>query len=96
MEIYLNDARFEVYQADSDDAALEMFDNIARGASISDPYVPDLVGIELTLKIRAMGFTGPITILSASDLCRDRKRASSVGCSDYSVKPVSPERQFFN
>ena len=90
LEIYLDDAGYKVFHADSGQTALEMFEHIAPHAVITDINVPEIDGITLTERMRETGFTGPIVILTGSGLKRDRERAELAGCSVYMVKPVSP------
>ena len=91
LEIYLDEANFDVYHADSGVAALEMMEHIQPDSVISDLNVPDLDGVELTKRLRAQNYSGAIIILTASDLRRDKERAMSAGCDKYLVKPVSPD-----
>ena len=89
-EIYLVDAGYKVFHADSGQTALEMFEHIEPQAVITDLNVPEIDGITLTERMRASRFAGPIVILTSPGLERDRERAELAGCSVYMVKPVSP------
>ena len=91
LAIYLDDAGFEVYHADSGLAALEMVRHERPDAVISDLNVPDLDGAALTQALRNEGYDGPVIILTASDLRRDRERAEQAGCSAYVVKPIAAD-----
>ncbi|MEM7466844.1 MAG: ATP-binding protein [Pseudomonadota bacterium] len=91
LEIYLDEAGYEVYHADSGLTALDIVAHSDPVAVISDLNVPEIDGVELTQALRGNDYQGPIIVLTASDLRRDRQRAMLAGCTEYVVKPISPE-----
>ena len=56
---------------------------------ILDLGLPDLDGVEVLGRMRRIGFTGPVLILTARDELKDRVRGLDAGGDDYLVKPFA-------
>ncbi|HHG0704197.1 response regulator transcription factor [Klebsiella variicola] len=56
-----------------------------------DRVLPDLDGIELLKKLRAINSETPVIMISGMSSVEDRVSGISAGCQDYIVKPFSSE-----
>ncbi|MEO1523136.1 MAG: response regulator [Cyanobacteria bacterium J06633_2] len=54
---------------------------------VLDMLLPDVDGVSLCKQFRREGFSGPILMLTASDLSSDKVNALDSGADDYVVKP---------
>jgi len=55
--------------------------------AIVDIGLPGFDGLELTRRLRALGLTMPVLILTARDALQDRVQGLDLGADDYMVKP---------
>lgn len=59
---------------------------------IMDVQMPNMDGLEATRTIRALGWNGPITALSAHDTKDDQHRSIDAGCDWHATKPISKKQ----
>jgi two-component system KDP operon response regulator KdpE len=78
--------QYVVFEADCGVNALAMFNESRPDLVILDLGLPDLNGIEVTRRIRALGET-PVIILSVRDREADKIEALDAGADDYLTKP---------
>lgn len=58
---------------------------------IMDIFMPELTGLEATLKLRQLGATVPIIALTGLASRDDRQECISAGCTDYVTKPIDAD-----
>jgi two-component system, OmpR family, response regulator MprA len=58
---------------------------------VLDIMLPELDGLEVARRLRAVGDNVPILILTARDAIADRVKGLETGADDYLVKPFAPE-----
>jgi two-component system, OmpR family, KDP operon response regulator KdpE len=78
--------QYEVFEAESGVQALAAFSEHRPALVILDLGLPDLDGVEVTRRIRALGDT-PVIILSVRDREPDKIEALDAGADDYLTKP---------
>ena len=84
---------FEIFQADSGFAALEILNNHPCHLAIIDVNMPRMDGFTLIRKIRANPITQemPIIIVSTQQEAHDHSQGLEVGANTYLMKPTEPE-----
>lgn len=84
---------FELHQADSGEACLQIAPNLQPHLVLMDFRMPGLDGLQTTQKLHALkGLENlPIIIVSASAYEEDKEAAISMGCADYIKKPIDRE-----
>lgn len=86
----------DVEIAENGKQALEMYQNGQFDLILMDIQMPDMDGLEITKKIRSMGYAGkpkPIIIaLTASVLSDSRVLCLEAGMEDYIAKPMEAEK----
>jgi DNA-binding response OmpR family regulator len=85
----LTDAGYEVELAGDGETAERMASGKVYDALIVDLGLPDQDGIDLILRLRQMGVTSPVMILSARRSVDDRVRGLEQGGDDYLTKPFA-------
>ncbi|MBQ9985826.1 MAG: response regulator transcription factor [Oscillospiraceae bacterium] len=89
--INLSRAGYEVCEADSGEAALEVLDGEPGiGVALLDVMLPGIDGFELCRRIRARGSKIGIIMLTARTQEVDRVTGLMTGADDYVTKPFSP------
>lgn len=90
LEIGLRRARFDVFKAQSGQAALHLLEQATPDIFVLDIMMPGIDGIELCRRLRANLPTAytPILMLSASNDERDKVASFEVGATDYLAKPT--------
>ncbi len=90
VDLYLRQAGFRVYQANSGERGLEVIRDRSPKAVILDLGLPgDIDGLEVCRRLRATGDI-PIIMLTARDDEIDRVLGFELGADDYVTKPFSP------
>jgi CheY-like chemotaxis protein len=82
---------FELLEAASGEAALQLTAERAPDLVLMDLRMPGLDGLEATRRIRASGGTRPIVVVAMSaNVFREARDASAAaGCDDFLAKPLS-------
>lgn len=91
MKAVLTHAGYEVYEAANGAEALEVTDKQHIDLIVLDVMMPVMDGYEFCERLRAVGDTTPILMVTAKDLPEERCRGFRVGTDDYMVKPVNEE-----
>jgi len=90
VDLYLRQAGFRVYQANSGERGLEVIRDRSPKAVILDLGLPgEIDGLEVCRRLRASGDV-PIIMLTARDDEIDRVLGFELGADDYVTKPFSP------
>ncbi|MCM1119079.1 MAG: response regulator transcription factor [bacterium] len=89
IDIYLREEGYGVFKAYDGQQAIELLSREQIHLLIMDVMMPNMDGIEATLKIRA-GSSIPIIILSAKSEDADKILGLNVGADDYVTKPFNP------
>jgi two-component system, OmpR family, response regulator PrrA len=80
---------FTVREANSGEAALEAIAEKVPRVMVLDVSMPGIDGTEVVRRIRLLGHTLPVCMLSARDEVDDRVEGLEAGADDYVVKPFS-------
>lgn len=83
----LSDQQFAVDVATDGASALRQVENSGYDLLILDIMLPDVDGFDVCRRVRALGFTTPILMLSARSLVDDRVKGLDTGADDYLTKP---------
>lgn len=89
IDIYLREEGYGVFKAYDGQQAIELLSREQIHLLIMDVMMPNMDGIEATLKIRA-GSSIPIIILSAKSEDADKILGLNIGADDYVTKPFNP------
>ena len=90
VDLYLRQAGFRVYQANSGERGLEVIAERSPRLVILDVGLPgDVDGLEVCRKLRATSDI-PVILLTARDTEIDRILGLELGADDYVTKPFSP------
>ena len=90
VDLYLRQAGFRVYQANSGERGLEVIRERSPKAVILDLGLPgEIDGLEVCRRLRSAGDV-PIVMLTARDDEIDRVLGFELGADDYVTKPFSP------
>jgi DNA-binding response OmpR family regulator len=83
----LTDQQFAVDVATDGASALRQVESSGYDLLILDIMLPDVDGFDVCRRVRALGFTTPILMLSARSLVDDRVKGLDTGADDYLTKP---------
>jgi two-component system copper resistance phosphate regulon response regulator CusR len=83
----LHDAQFAVDVAHDGATALERVRETDYDLLVLDVMLPDIDGFEVCRRLRGLGSTTPVLMLSARSLVDDRVRGLDSGADDYLTKP---------
>ncbi len=89
IDIYLREEGYQVYKAYDGKQAIELLAREQIHLLIMDVMMPQMDGIQATLKIRESSSI-PIIILSAKSEDGDKILGLNVGADDYVTKPFNP------
>lgn len=89
IEIYLQLEQYNVFRADDGKKALDIVENNDIHCIILDIMMPNLDGLNATLKLREK-HNIPIILLSAKSEDIDKIQGLSFGADDYVTKPFNP------
>jgi two-component system response regulator MprA len=81
--------RYEVEVAPDGGAALRAMSLTRPDAIVLDVMMPGVNGLDVCRRIRALGDTTPILMLTARDAVSDRVAGLDAGADDYLVKPFA-------
>lgn len=87
----LHDAQFAVDVAHDGATALERVRETDYDLLVLDVMLPDIDGFEVCRRLRGLGSTTPVLMLSARSLVDDRVRGLDSGADDYLPKPFDLE-----
>lgn len=90
----LENAGWEVVEAESGDQALRQAAGRPPSAAVVDISIPGVDGWETTRRLKSDPATRamPVIAVTGHALDEDRERARASGCDAYLVKPVPPQR----
>lgn len=80
---------YEVLLAQDGADALKTFTDTPTDAIVLDIMMPNVDGLEVCRRIRAVGDSTPILLLTARDAVEDRVSGLDAGADDYLVKPFA-------
>ena len=83
----LTDQQFSVDVVNDGTSALQRVESSGYDLLILDIMLPDVDGFTVCRRIRALGLTTPILMLSARSLVDDRVKGLDTGADDYLTKP---------
>jgi two-component system copper resistance phosphate regulon response regulator CusR len=83
----LHDAQFAVDVAHDGATALERVRETDYDLLVLDVMLPDIDGFEVCRRLRGLGSTTPVLMLSARSMVDDRVRGLDSGADDYLTKP---------
>ena len=78
---------YDVELAEDGMAALRSLTQSAPDAIVLDLQMPDVDGLEVCRRLRTLGDTTPVLMLTARDAVGDRVEGLDAGADDYLVKP---------
>jgi protein-histidine pros-kinase len=92
--LHLEGAGFDVLEATTGQAAVELARSATPGVIVLDYMLPDIDGVEVLSRLRAEESTAdiPVVMLTARTHERDRTAAWDAGVSDYVTKPFEGTR----
>ncbi len=91
MCIHLIRADYNVFEAGSGVAALDILEKVAIHLIIADIMMPKMDGYELTGELRGAGITIPVLLVTAKETLEDKRKGFKTGVDDYMVKPIDME-----
>ena len=89
LKLYLENAGYEVFQAENGRLALELLEKTEIDLMILDIMMPVMDGYELIQSL-GKGRDFPVIFLSAKDQVIDRIKGLNMGADDYISKPFDP------
>lgn len=89
ISLHMRKEDYEVYEASDGREALNIFENKKIDLILLDIMMPNVDGISVIQKVRAIS-TIPIICITAMGKDSDKVLALGLGADDYLVKPISP------
>lgn len=87
VKLGLVDAGYAVDWVGSAEKALEISRSEAFDLAVIDLGLPGMDGLDLIKRLRQVGYTMPVMILTARDALDDRVRGLDLGADDFMIKP---------
>jgi CheY-like chemotaxis protein len=87
----LKDVPCKIIGVTSGADALEVLKSITPDLFALDIQMPEMDGIELATKIRALGYSAPIIFITGNATKEYVKKCISAGASDFIIKPINPQ-----
>jgi len=87
--LFLSRSGATVEMAENGALALHIAEQSRFDVILMDMQMPVMDGYTATVRLREMGFTGPIIALTAHAMKGDRQKCEAAGCSGYLAKPVN-------
>jgi len=88
MKTRLEQAGYQVLQAQNGQEALEILEDQQVDLMISDIMMPLMDGFELIESLREANFNLPILMVTAKEGFEDKEKGFRLGTDDYMVKPI--------
>jgi len=88
---YLKREKYNVFESENGEVALERLDITHIDLLITDIMMPKLDGFSLSKALRQAGYEIPILMITAKETIEDKKTGFSAGADDYMVKPIDME-----
>lgn len=88
MTARLEQAGYEVFQAENGEEALNILEEQQVDLIISDIMMPLINGFELIENLREANYTTPILTITARESFEDKEKGFRLGTDDYMVKPI--------
>jgi two-component system KDP operon response regulator KdpE len=85
----LRELGFQVSEAESGEAALQMLRTEVYDAALLDVNMPGIGGLETLRRIRQLAMRLPVLMLTVRDEEEDKVKALDLGADDYVTKPFS-------
>jgi two-component system KDP operon response regulator KdpE len=85
----LRELGFQVSEAESGEAALQMLRTTVYDAALLDVNMPGIGGLETLRRIRQSAMRLPVLMLTVRDEEEDKVKALDLGADDYVTKPFS-------
>lgn len=82
---------YDFISAHSVDDAVRLIESRRFDLYIFDNWLPDGSGIELCQKVRELGFSEPIIVVSGAAQTKDVEEAVASGADKYLTKPCEPD-----
>ena len=90
---YLDEAGFEVLEAEDGEAGVAVFESRHVDIVVLDVIMPKLDGFGVCERLRAheRGHYVPILMMTGNDDMQSVRKAFEAGATDFSTKPINPE-----
>ena len=95
IEAMLRNTKINIIHVDNGMKAIEQArDNPLIDLVLMDVHLPEMSGLEATIKIKEVNKTLPIIAQTANAMSDDKDRCIDAGCSDYISKPIDMNNLF--
>jgi len=88
---FLQDYGYEVVCSDDGKQTLDLVNGEAFDLFLFDNWLPQISGVDLTLRIRQFNKTTPILFYSGAATEEERRSALEAGAQGYLIKPIGIE-----
>ncbi len=83
--------RFEIYEAEDGEKALDILEHVKADLMIVDIMMPNMDGYEFVAELREAGDMTPVIMLTAMTSFNHKRKGFESGIDDYMTKPVDYE-----